>query len=242
METATIYVTFQLVLIFYMTYTAIPASVYTYQTVVNGSLVLNGCQTDKDDTINWKFQGRLFFFAGNLLQTNLTNSLHMLTNNSVYIKPISLLNIGKYECIKNQKTLSTYFVDIEVPPTLSMIVDGHSYHDNGDTIYIPYNKTIPVSCYAIGSRPSVNLFITVDNEEISRTDINTSTNTFLDGTTFDTTIQFALRTAEETGTLSCHSSGLSYYPGQRLDVSYSIYVFLESVDLALLCDKAYMPL
>ncbi|PIK43967.1 hypothetical protein BSL78_19170, partial [Apostichopus japonicus] len=110
------------------------------------------------------------------------------------------------------------------PPTLSVTVDGHSYHDNGDTLYIPYNTTISVSCYATGSRPPVNISITVDNVEISPSDSNTTTNAILNGSTFDSRMRFSLQTAEETGNISCHSSSLSYFPEQRLDVTYSTYV------------------
>ncbi|XP_071852265.1 uncharacterized protein [Apostichopus japonicus] len=221
---ATIYVSLQVVLILTMAYAAIPGSVYTYRTAVNGSVLLNVCHTEEDDTIYWKFQEDFLIVEGLLVRRELNESLHLLQNMSVYIQPISLLNIGKYECINNYETLSTYFLDVEVPPTLSMTVDGHSNHDNGDTLYIPYNTTIPVSCYATGGRPAVNLSIAVDNEEISPSDSNTTTNAILNGTTFDTRIRFSLQTAEETGNISCHSSGLSYYSEQQLDVSYTTYV------------------
>ncbi|XP_071852435.1 uncharacterized protein [Apostichopus japonicus] len=222
---ATIYVFFQVFLILNMAYSVIPASVLEYRKAFNGSVLFNVCHNEIDNTIDWKFQDRVLTFDGLLVRSPLSESLHLLQNRSLYIQPISLLNIGKYECIKNGETLLTYSLDVEVPPNLSMTVDGHSYHDSGDTLYIPYNKTIPVSCYATGGRPAVNISITVDNEEISPSDINTTTNAILNGTTFDRRIMFPLLTAEETGNLSCHSSGLSYYSEQRLEVSYSTYVF-----------------
>ncbi|XP_071852438.1 uncharacterized protein [Apostichopus japonicus] len=220
---ATIYVFFQVFLILNMAYSVIPASVLEYRKAFNGSVLFNVCHNEIDNTIDWKFQDRVLTFDGLLVRSPLSESLHLLQNRSLYIQPISLLNIGKYECIKNGETLLTYSLDVEVPPNLSMTVDGHSYHDSGDTLYIPYNKTIPVSCYATGGRPAVNISITVDNEEISPSDINTTTNAILNGTTFDRRIMFPLLTAEETGNLSCHSSGLSYYSEQRLEVSYSTY-------------------
>ncbi|PIK40545.1 putative tyrosine kinase receptor Cad96Ca [Apostichopus japonicus] len=207
-----------------MAHAVIPAAVLNYRKAVNGSVLLNACHTWENNSIDWKFQNALLFFEDLLLRPEFKESLELNLNKSLYIQPISLLNIGKYECIKNHKTLLTYFLDVEVPPTLSMTVDGHSYHDNGDTLYIPYNTTIHVSCYATGSRPAVNLSITVDNVEISPSDSNTTTNAILNGTTFDTRIRFSLQTAEETGNMSCQSSSLSYYPEQRLDVTYSTYV------------------
>ncbi|XP_071852239.1 uncharacterized protein [Apostichopus japonicus] len=237
---ASIYVYFQVFLILNMAYSVNSAGVFNYRKAVNGSVLLNVCHNETDHKIGWKFQDKFLTFEGLLVRNPLSESLHLLHNKSLYIQPISLLNIGKYECTKNRETLLTYFLDVEVPPTLSMTVDGHSYHDNGDTLYIPHNKTIPVSCSATGSRPVVNLSITVDNEEISPSDSNTTTNAILNGTFFDTRIVFALLTAEETGNLTCYCSGLSYYLEQRLEVSYSTYVFLESVGLTLRRDNTLM--
>ncbi|PIK47978.1 hypothetical protein BSL78_15186 [Apostichopus japonicus] len=212
-----------LYIILNVAYAVTSAGVFNYRKAVNGSVLLNVCRTEEDDTIHWKFQENFLIIEGHLLRSELNESLHLLQNKSLYIQPISLLNIGKYECIKNHETLLTYFLDVEVPPTLSMTVDGHSYHDTGDTLYIPYNKTIPASCYATGSRPAVNLSITVDNEEISPSYINTTTNASLNGTTFDSRILFSLQTEEETGHVTCHCNGFSYFSEQRLIVSYSTY-------------------
>ncbi|XP_071852243.1 uncharacterized protein [Apostichopus japonicus] len=237
---ATLYVSFQLFLILNMAFAVIPAAVFNYRKAINGSVLLNVSGTEEGNTNYWVFQGKFLFFEGVLARWELSDSLHLLQNKSLHIQPISLLNIGKYECIKNNETLVTYFLDVEVPPTLSVNVDGHSYHDNGETVYIPYNTTIPVSCYATGGRPAVNLSIAVDNEEISPSDSNTTTNAILYGTRFDTRITVSLLTAEETGNLSCLSSGLDYYPEQRLDVTLSTYVSLESVCPTLRGDKTYV--
>ncbi|XP_071852256.1 uncharacterized protein [Apostichopus japonicus] len=221
---ATIYMSFRVFLIFNMAHAVIPAAVLNYRKAVNGSVLLNACHTWENNSLDWKFQNALLFFEHLLLRPEFNESLHLFQNKSLFIQPISLLNIGKYECIKNHETLQTYFLDVEVPPTLSVTVDGHSYHDNGDTFYIPYNTTISVSCYATGSRPPVNISITVDNVEISPSDSNTTTNAILNGSTFDSRMRFSLQTTEETGNISCHSSSLSYFPEQRLDVTYSTYV------------------
>ncbi|PIK38197.1 hypothetical protein BSL78_24964 [Apostichopus japonicus] len=215
-----------LYLILNMAYAVTPAGVLNYRKAVNGSVLLNVCYTEESNTIHWKFQENFLIIEGHLLRSELSESLHLLQNKSLYIQPISLLNVGKYECIKNHETLLTYFLDVEVPPTLSMTVDGHSYYNNGDTLYIPYNKTINVSCYATRGRPAVNLSITLDNEEISRSDINitTTTNAILNGTTFDIITLVSLQTAGHRGNISCRCSELSYFSEQRLIVSYSTYV------------------
>lgn len=86
---------------------------FIYITTINESLQLEGCKKGDEDKIEWKFQDTLLFADGFLVRLNLSSTVFLQRNSSVYIHPISLVHIGKYECLNNARTLSTYFVEVE---------------------------------------------------------------------------------------------------------------------------------
>lgn len=77
------------------------------------SFLLEGCQAMEQDKIEWKFQETLLFTEGFLVRDEFSANLFLLRNSSLYINPVSLIHIGKYDCVRNYQTVSTYFVDVE---------------------------------------------------------------------------------------------------------------------------------
>lgn len=85
--------------------------IYRYSVPVNDSIFLPCCQ--ELNQIQWQFQEDMLFLGGFLMLDDFSTSLSLQRNGSLYIYLISLLHIGKYECIKNEEKLSTYFIDVE---------------------------------------------------------------------------------------------------------------------------------
>lgn len=85
--------------------------IYRYSVPVNDSIFLPCCQ--ELNQIQWQFQEDMLFLGGFLMRDDFSTSLSLQRNGSLYIYPISLLHIGKYECIKNEEKISTYFIDVE---------------------------------------------------------------------------------------------------------------------------------
>lgn len=86
-------------------------NIYKYSIAVNSSISLQCSQ--EQEKIQWKFQENLLFIGGFLLEDDFSKSLSLLQNSSLYIYPITLLHIGKYECFKNKETMSTFIIDVE---------------------------------------------------------------------------------------------------------------------------------
>lgn len=101
------------VFIFYVfcEYSLSTENVYSYTLPIYESVLLQCGQMQNQ--IEWKFQGDLLFMGGFLLRDDLLSSVSLLQNNSLHIFPISLLHIGKYECITNKGNTSTYILDVE---------------------------------------------------------------------------------------------------------------------------------
>lgn len=102
-----------------------------------------------------------------------------------------------------------------------MNVGNYSHYDSEKTIYIPDKKSVPVSCYAVGSRPAVNLSFTLNGLEHGNPDNVTVTSSRLMNNTFVTRIDFTLWITTMRGSLCCQSS----FPflEQRLILEYFTY-------------------
>lgn len=92
-------------------YSLCAQNVHRYSIAVNDSISLHCSQEQKE--VQWKFQENLLFIGGFLLRDEFSKSLSLAQNNALYIYPITLLHIGKYECFKTKETISTFFIDVE---------------------------------------------------------------------------------------------------------------------------------
>lgn len=84
-----------------------------YSISANDSVLLPGCPSKDKEQTYWNFQENVLFMDGFLVRSNFSSSVTLLSNNSLYFNSISLLDVGKYECIKNHQSLSTYFIEVE---------------------------------------------------------------------------------------------------------------------------------
>lgn len=85
--------------------------IHNYSVPVNGSILLQCCENKNQ--ILWEFQEDLLFIAGFMIREDFSTNLFLLQNSSLNINPISLHHIGKYECFKEEVSMSTFFIDVE---------------------------------------------------------------------------------------------------------------------------------
>lgn len=97
------------------------------------------------------------------------------------------------------------------------------WYTDGDVIYIPFNKSICVSCYASGSRPSVNISVTVDGMQESNVEVPATSYTSSKNVSFQSHISFYITKIMESGYITCQSSPLKYFRGKQLKVKYYTY-------------------
>lgn len=94
------------------------------------------------------------------------------------------------------------------------------YTARSNQIYLQHFTSL--TCFANGSRPSVNLTLLVDDKIHGKSNI-----TIKHGTgkyeTFDTMVTAYVEAANENGNISCQSNGVGNYSMDRLTLRYISY-------------------